>query len=131
MPTFQEVILRLQKFWDQQGLRPPPAVRHRSGGRHFPHRHVPARHWPGTLNAAFVQPSRRPKDGRYGENLNRLQHYYQYQVVLKPSPDNIQELYLQSLEALGINLQEHDVRSVEDDWSRPPSAPGTRLGSLA
>jgi glycyl-tRNA synthetase alpha chain len=70
-------------------------------------------------NAAYVQPSRRPKDGRYGENPNRLQHYYQFQVVLKPSPDNIQELYLGSLQALGIDLHLHDIRFVEDDWENP------------
>jgi glycyl-tRNA synthetase alpha chain len=74
---------------------------------------------PEPWRAAYVQPSRRPKDGRYGDNPNRLQHYYQYQVVLKPSPPNILELYLGSLEALGINLQEHDVRFVEDDWESP------------
>ncbi len=69
--------------------------------------------------AAYVQPSRRPKDGRYGENPNRLQHYYQYQVILKPSPDNIQELYLESLKMLGIDPMKHDIRFVEDDWESP------------
>jgi glycyl-tRNA synthetase alpha chain len=74
---------------------------------------------PEPWNAAYVQPSRRPKDGRYGENPNRLQHYYQYQVALKPSPPDIQELYLESLKALGINPMEHDIRFVEDDWESP------------
>ena len=74
---------------------------------------------PEPWKAAYVQPSRRPKDGRYGENPNRLQHYYQYQVALKPSPPDIQDLYLQSLEALGINPREHDIRFVEDDWESP------------
>ena len=119
MPTFQEVILRLQNFWDKQGcaLLQPYDIEVGAGTFHtatFLHA-VGPEPWA----AAYVQPSRRPKDGRYGENPNRLQHYYQYQVVIKPSPDNIQELYLQSLEALGINLQEHDVRFVEDDWESP------------
>jgi glycyl-tRNA synthetase alpha chain len=74
---------------------------------------------PEPWNAAYVQPSRRPKDGRYGENPNRLQHYYQFQVVLKPSPDNIQELYLASLQALGVDTQKNDIRFVEDDWENP------------
>ncbi|MBS1229586.1 MAG: glycyl-tRNA synthetase, alpha subunit [Proteobacteria bacterium] len=119
MPTFQEVILRLQSFWDKQGcaLLQPYDIEVGAGTFHTATflRAIGPEPW----NAAFVQPSRRPKDGRYGENPNRLQHYYQYQVVLKPSPANIQELYLQSLEALGINLQEHDVRFVEDDWESP------------
>lgn len=74
------------------------------------------RNWLEPWNAAYVQPSRRPTDGRYGENPNRLQHYYQFQVVLKPSPDDIQELYLGSLRHLGLDLLEHDVRFVEDNW---------------
>ena len=119
MPTFQEVILRLQSFWDKQGcaLLQPYDIEVGAGTFHTATflRAIGPEPW----NAAFVQPSRRPKDGRYGENPNRLQHYYQYQVVLKPSPLNIQELYLQSLEALGINLQEHDIRFVEDDWESP------------
>ena len=118
-PTFQEVILRLQSFWDKQGcaLLQPYDIEVGAGTFHTATflRAIGPEPW----SAAFVQPSRRPKDGRYGENPNRLQHYYQYQVVLKPSPDNIQELYLQSLEALGINLKEHDIRFVEDDWESP------------
>ena len=119
MPSFQEVILRLQSFWDRHGcaLLQPYDIEIGAGTFH------PATFLraigPEPWNAAYVQPSRRPKDGRYGENPNRLQHYYQYQVVLKPSPDDIQDLYLQSLEALGIPLREHDVRFVEDDWESP------------
>jgi glycyl-tRNA synthetase alpha chain len=74
---------------------------------------------PEPWNVAYVQPSRRPTDGRYGDNPNRLQHYYQYQVLLKPSPDNIQQLYLQSMKALGVDPLEHDIRFVEDDWESP------------
>ena len=119
MPSFQEIILRLQSFWDRHGcaLLQPYDLEVGAGTFH------PATFLraigPEPWNAAYVQPSRRPKDGRYGENPNRLQHYYQYQVVLKPSPDDIQDLYLQSLEALGITLREHDVRFVEDDWESP------------
>ncbi|MDR2787933.1 MAG: glycine--tRNA ligase subunit alpha [Candidatus Accumulibacter sp.] len=119
MPTFQEVILRLQSFWDKQGcaLLQPYDIEVGAGTFHTATflRAIGPEPW----SAAYVQPSRRPKDGRYGENPNRLQHYYQYQVVLKPSPDDIQTLYLQSLEALGIRLLEHDVRFVEDDWESP------------
>ena len=119
MPTFQQVILRLQDFWDKQGcaLLQPYDIEVGAGTFHTATflRAIGPEPW----NAAYVQPSRRPKDGRYGDNPNRLQHYYQYQVVLKPSPLNIQELYLQSLEALGIDLREHDVRFVEDDWESP------------
>jgi glycyl-tRNA synthetase alpha chain len=75
-----------------------------------------------------VQPSRRPTDGRYGENPNRLQHYYQYQVILKPSPENLQELYLQSLAAIGVDPLAHDIRFVEDDWESPRWAPGVWAG---
>ncbi|MDR1935981.1 MAG: glycine--tRNA ligase subunit alpha [Candidatus Accumulibacter sp.] len=119
MLTFQEVILRLQGFWDKQGcaLLQPYDIEVGAGTFHTATflRAIGPEPW----NAAYVQPSRRPKDGRYGENPNRLQHYYQYQVVLKPSPDDIQDLYLQSLEALGFRLREHDVRFVEDDWESP------------
>ena len=85
------------------------------------------KHW----NAAYVQPSRRPKDGRYGENPNRLQHYYQFQVILKPSPADLQELYLGSLKAIGIDSALHDIRFVEDDWESPTfGSLGSRLGML-
>jgi glycyl-tRNA synthetase alpha chain len=119
MPTFQEIILRLQHFWDKQGcaLLQPYDIEVGAGTFHTATflRAIGPEPW----SAAYVQPSRRPKDGRYGENPNRLQHYYQFQVVLKPSPDDIQALYLQSLEALGIDLSEHDTRFVEDDWESP------------
>ena len=118
-PSFQEIILRLQNFWDQQScaLLQPYDIEVGAGTFHTATflRAIGPEPW----RAAYVQPSRRPKDGRYGENPNRLQHYYQYQVVLKPSPDNIQELYLDSLRALGIDTSEHDIRFVEDDWESP------------
>jgi tetrameric-type glycyl-tRNA synthetase beta subunit/tetrameric-type glycyl-tRNA synthetase alpha subunit len=117
--TYQEIILELQRYWAGKGcviLQPydnevgagtfHPATTLRSLG-------------PGTWKTAYVQPSRRPTDGRYGENPNRLQHYYQFQVLIKPSPANIQELYLDSLRAIGIDPHEHDVRFVEDDWESP------------
>jgi len=117
--TFQELILRLQQFWATQGcvvLQPldmevgagpvHPATFLRAVG-------------PESWNAAYVQPSRRPTDGRYGENPNRLQHYYQFQVVMKPSPPNFQELYLESLAALGVDSAIHDIRFVEDNWESP------------
>jgi len=119
MITFQEAILRLQNYWNQQGCAviQPYDMEVGAGTSHTATflRALGPEPW----RAAYVQPSRRPKDGRYGENPNRLQHYYQYQVVLKPSPPNILELYLGSLEALGFNLQENDVRFVEDDWENP------------
>ena len=117
--TFQELIFRLQKFWGKNGciiLQPydlevgagtfHPATTLRSLG-------------PKSWKAAYVQPSRRPTDGRYGKNPNRLQHYYQYQVIIKPSPKNIKQIYLKSLEAIGIKSKDHDVRFVEDDWESP------------
>ncbi len=84
---------------------------------------------PKPWKAAYVQPSRRPKDGRYGENPNRLQHYYQFQVILKPNPPNLQELYLASLKAIGVDLTLHDIRFVEDDWESRRSAPGGSAGN--
>jgi glycyl-tRNA synthetase alpha chain len=118
-PTFQEVILRLQNYWNAQGcaLLQPYDMEVGAGTSHTATflRALGPEPW----RAAYVQPSRRPKDGRYGENPNRLQHYYQYQVVLKPSPPNILELYLGSLEALGLDLKQNDVRFVEDDWENP------------
>jgi glycyl-tRNA synthetase alpha chain len=119
MLTFQQLILQLNAFWDRQGcvLLQPYDMEVGAGTFHTATflRAIGPEPW----KAAYVQPSRRPKDGRYGENPNRLQHYYQYQVVLKPSPANIQELYLDSLKDLGINPQEHDIRFVEDDWESP------------
>ena len=117
--TFQETIFNLQKYWSKNGcvvLQPydmevgagtfHPATTLRSLG-------------PKSWKAAYVQPSRRPTDGRYGDNPNRLQHYYQFQVIIKPSPTNIKKLYLNSLKTIGINYKEHDIRFVEDDWESP------------
>jgi glycyl-tRNA synthetase alpha chain len=119
MLTFQQIILRLQEFWDQQGcaLLQPYDMEMGAGTFHTATflRAIGPEPW----KAAYVQPSRRPKDGRYGENPNRLQHYYQYQVVLKPSPPDIQYLYLKSLEVLGIDPRQNDIRFVEDDWESP------------
>ena len=117
--SFQDIIMNLQKFWGKNGcviLQPydievgagtfHPATTLRSLG-------------PKPWKAAYVQPSRRPTDGRYGENPNRLQHYYQYQVIIKPSPKNIKQLYLKSLATIGIDVKNHDIRFVEDDWESP------------
>jgi glycyl-tRNA synthetase alpha chain len=116
---FQDVILRLQQFWGERGcaLLQPYDMEVGAGTFHTATflRAIGPEPW----NAAYVQPSRRPKDGRYGENPNRLQHYYQYQVVLKPSPDDIQDQYLDSLRALGVDPTQHDIRFVEDDWESP------------
>ncbi len=119
MITFQQLIHRLNEFWDKRGcvLLQPYDMEMGAGTFHTATflRAIGPEPW----NAAYVQPSRRPKDGRYGENPNRLQHYYQYQVTLKPSPADIQDVYLDSLRNLGIKLEEHDVRFVEDDWESP------------
>ena len=119
MLTFQQIILKLQDYWDRQGaaLLQPYDMEVGAGTSHTATflRALGPEPW----KAAFVQPSRRPKDGRYGENPNRLQHYYQYQVVLKPAPRDILELYLGSLEALGFDLKKNDIRFVEDDWENP------------
>jgi glycyl-tRNA synthetase alpha chain len=119
MLTFQQLIQRLNEFWDRQGsvLLQPYDMEVGAGTFHTATflRAIGPEPW----NAAYVQPSRRPKDGRYGENPNRLQHYYQYQVVMKPSPADIQERYLASLALLGIEAMEHDIRFVEDDWESP------------
>ncbi|HVC12240.1 MAG TPA: glycine--tRNA ligase subunit alpha [Burkholderiales bacterium] len=119
MLTFQELIQRLNEFWGRRGcvLLQPYDMEVGAGTFHTATflRAIGPEPW----NAAYVQPSRRPKDGRYGENPNRLQHYYQYQTVLKPSPADIQELYLGSLVALGIDPKQHDIRFVEDDWESP------------
>ncbi|WP_439814632.1 glycine--tRNA ligase subunit alpha [Zavarzinia sp. CC-PAN008] len=118
-PPFQDLILRLQTFWASKGCVLLQPYDLEVGAGTF--------HWGTTLralgpkpwNAAYVQPSRRPKDGRYGNNPNRLQHYYQFQVILKPSPANVLDLYLGSLRTLGISTELHDVRFVEDDWESP------------
>ena len=119
MLTFQHIILKLQSYWDAQGcaLLQPIDMEVGAGTSHTATflRALGPEPW----KAAYVQPSRRPKDGRYGQNPNRLQHYYQYQVVLKPAPANILELYLGSLEALGFDLKKNDIRFVEDDWENP------------
>jgi len=119
MLTFQQLILRLNEFWDRQGcaLLQPYDMEVGAGTFHTATflRAIGPEPW----RAAYVQPSRRPKDGRYGENPNRLQHYYQYQVALKPSPANIQDLYLESLYAIGVDPKVHDIRFVEDDWESP------------
>ena len=118
-PTFQEVLLRLSRFWGDQNcaLLQPYDIEVGAGTFHTATflRAIGPEPW----RAAYVQPSRRPKDGRYGENPNRLQHYYQFQVALKPSPPNIQELYIDSLRALGLDPSQHDIRFVEDDWESP------------
>jgi glycyl-tRNA synthetase alpha chain len=119
MPTFQDIILSLQRYWGGQGcvLLQPYDMEMGAGTSHTATflRALGPEPW----KAAYVQPSRRPRDGRYGENPNRLQHYYQYQVVLKPSPLNILDLYIGSLVALGVDPQAHDIRFVEDDWENP------------
>ena len=117
--TFQGLILALQNFWAQHGcVVLQPLDMEVGAGTFHPATFLRAI-GPETWNAAYVQPSRRPTDGRYGENPNRLQHYYQFQVVLKPSPDNLQELYLDSLKALGLDPLVHDIRFVEDNWESP------------
>lgn len=117
--SFQDVILTLQRYWSAQGcLILQPYDMEVGAGTSHPATTLRAL-GPDPWNAAYVQPSRRPTDGRYGENPNRLQHYYQFQVILKPSPPDIQQLYLQSLSAIGIDAAEHDIRFVEDDWENP------------
>ena len=117
--TFQELILSLERFFADQGcvIQQPYDIEVGAGTSN------PATFLrvlgPEPWNVAYVEPSRRPTDGRYGDNPNRLQHYYQYQVIMKPSPDNIQEIYLDSLRSVGINPLKHDIRFVEDDWESP------------
>ena len=117
--TFQELILTLQNFWASKGCVVIQPYDMEMGAGTFHTATFLRAIGPETWNAAYVQPSRRPTDGRYGENPNRLQHYNQFQVVLKPSPSNIQELYLESLRLLGIDTNAHDVRFVEDNWESP------------
>ena len=117
--SFQEIILTLHQFWSDQGcLILQPYDMEVGAGTFHPATTLRAL-GPQPWNAAYVQPSRRPTDGRYGENPNRLQHYYQYQVIMKPSPANLQELYLGSLVEIGIDPLVHDIRFVEDDWESP------------
>ncbi|MCL1889508.1 MAG: glycine--tRNA ligase subunit alpha [Desulfovibrionaceae bacterium] len=117
--TFQKLILNLQNFWASRGcvLQQPYDIE--CGAGTFNPATFLRVIGPEPWNAAYVEPSRRPKDGRYGENPNRLQHYFQFQVILKPSPADVQEQYLESLAALGIRAEEHDIRFVEDDWESP------------
>lgn len=117
--SFQDLILTLQHFWSKNGcVILQPYDMEMGAGTFHPATTLRAL-GPESWNVAYVQPSRRPTDGRYGENPNRGQHYYQFQVLLKPSPDNIQDLYLQSIYALGIDPKNHDIRFVEDDWESP------------
>jgi glycyl-tRNA synthetase alpha chain len=118
-PSFQDLILTLHRYWADQGcVILQPHDMEMGAGTFHPATTLRAL-GPNPWNAAFVQPCRRPTDGRYGENPNRLQHYYQYQVILKPSPPDLQELYLGSLKAIGLDLLKHDIRFVEDDWESP------------
>ena len=117
--SFQDIIINLQKFWGKYGcvLLQPYDIEVGAGTFHpaTTLRSLGPKPW----KAAYVQPSRRPADGRYGENPNRLQHYYQYQVIIKPSPKDIKQVYLRSLAAIGIDTKKHDIRFVEDDWESP------------
>lgn len=117
--NFQQLILRLQQYWADQGcLIVQPYDLEKGAGTFHPATFLAAL-GPEPWKAAYVEPCRRPTDGRYGENPNRLQHYYQYQVILKPAPKNVQQLYLDSLAHLGIDPHDHDIRFVEDDWESP------------
>ena len=118
-PTFQEIILRLQRYWADNGCVVMQPYDNEVGAGTFHTATTLRSLGPDAWRSCYVQPCRRPADGRYGENPNRMQHYYQFQVLMKPSPDNIQDLYLGSLEAIGITVAEHDVRFVEDDWESP------------
>jgi len=117
--SFQDIIMNLQKYWGKYGcvILQPYDLEVGAGTFHpaTTLRSLGTKPW----KAAYVQPSRRPTDGRYGENPNRLQHYYQFQVIIKPSPDNIKKIYLKSLAAIGIDIKNHDIRFVEDDWESP------------
>jgi len=117
--SFQRMILTLHDYWSQRGCLILQPYDMRMGAGTFHTATTLRALGPDPWNAAFVQPCRRPTDGRYGENPNRLQHYYQYQVILKPSPPDLQDLYLGSLAAIGIDFQKHDIRFVEDDWESP------------
>ncbi|MEO6094001.1 MAG: glycine--tRNA ligase subunit alpha [Novosphingobium sp.] len=117
--SFQDMILRLHAFWSAQGCLILQPYDMRMGAGTFHPATTLRALGPEPWKAAYVQPSRRPTDGRYGENPNRLQHYYQYQVILKPNPENLQELYLASLAEIGVDPLAHDIRFVEDDWESP------------
>ena len=125
--TFQEIILKLERYWAKYGcVILQPYDIEKGAGTSNPATFLKAL-GPEPWKAAYIEPSRRPTDGRYGDNPNRLQHYYQYQVIIKPAPDDAQAIYLKSLADLGINLKKHDVRFVEDDWESP-SLGATGLG---
>ena len=117
--TFQELLMTLERFWADRGCVIQQPYDIEVGAGTFNPATLLRVLGPEPWNVAYVEPSRRPTDGRYGENPNRLQHYYQYQVILKPSPKDIQELYLDSLKALGLDPLDHDIRFVEDDWESP------------
>ena len=117
--TFQELLMTLERFWAERGCVIQQPYDIEVGAGTFNPATLPGSLGPEPWNVAYVEPSRRPTDGRYGENPNRLQHYYQYQVILKPSPKDIQEQYLDSLKALGLDPLDHDIRFVEDDWESP------------
>lgn len=119
VPTFQDIILKLQQYWGDFGCAILQPYDNEVGAGTFHTATTLRSLGPQPWKCAYVQPSRRPTDGRYGENPNRLQHYYQYQVILKPSPDNVQDLYLNSLRAIGIVPEDHDIRFVEDNWESP------------
>ena len=116
---FQDVILTLQRYWASRGCVVAQPMDIECGAGTFNPSTFLRVIGPEPWSVAYVEPSRRPTDGRYGENPNRLQHYFQFQVILKPSPDDVQDLYLGSLRALGIHQEEHDIRFVEDDWESP------------
>ena len=117
--NFQSIIATLNNFWSDRGcLIAQPYDTEKGAGTMSHHTFLRAI-GPEPWSVAYVEPCRRPTDGRYGENPNRVQHYYQYQVIIKPSPDNIQEIYIESLKALGINPEDHDIRFVEDNWESP------------
>ena len=118
-PSFQKLILTLHDYWSERGCLILQPYDMEMGAGTFHTATTLRALGPDPWNAAFVQPCRRPTDGRYGENPNRLQHYYQYQVIMKPSPPDLQQLYLGSLAAIGIDLTRHDIRFVEDDWESP------------
>lgn len=119
MLTFQELIMKLTEYWSKNGCIIYQGYDMEVGAGTFNPATFLKVLGPEEWKVAYVEPSRRPTDGRYGDNPNRLQHYYQYQVIIKPSPENIQELYLNSLSMLGLKLKEHDIRFVEDDWESP------------
>ncbi len=117
--SFQDIIINLQKFWGKNGCVILQPYDIEVGAGTFHPATILRSLGPKSWKAAYVQPSRRPTDGRYGENPNRLQHYYQFQVIIKPSPKNIKQLYLKSLATIGIDVKNHDIRFIEDDWESP------------